>query len=81
MKTLVVHPDDRSTDFLRPVDAEVPYKTVITGGIGVGELTALIRSHERIMLMGHGLLAGVNRVARYNHERLYFKSGRASVAI
>jgi len=52
--TLVIHPEDRSTDFLCPIYENVPNKTVIRGGITKFELLKLIEQHDRIMMMGHG---------------------------
>ena len=38
MKTLIIHPNDRSTDFLSPIYQSVINATVITGGISKDEL-------------------------------------------
>lgn len=54
MKTLVIHPADRSTDFLCPIYEPVKNKTVITGGITKEHLRKYIRDHDRIQIMGHG---------------------------
>jgi hypothetical protein len=58
-KTLVIHPDDRSTDFLRPIYAGIENKTVITGGVDKQQLTDLIKFHDRVMMMGHGSPGGL----------------------
>lgn len=54
MKTLIVHPEDPSTVFLKPVYESVPDRTLITGGVTQAELSSLIESHDRIMMLGHG---------------------------
>jgi hypothetical protein len=54
MTTLIIHPDDRSTDFLRPIYKHIPNKTVITGPVTQTGLHALIRAHDQIIMLGHG---------------------------
>ena len=54
MKTLVIHPHDQSTHFLKPIYEDIPNKTVITGGWGIVEVRTLISMHDRIIMMGHG---------------------------
>lgn len=58
MKTLVIHPDDRSTDFLKPIYQSIPNKTVITRG-SMEEVRKLIKQHGRILMMGHGSPSGL----------------------
>jgi len=59
MKTLVIHPKDSSTDFLKPIYENISDKTVITGGATPEQLVKLIESHDRIMMMGHGSPSGL----------------------
>lgn len=68
MKTLVVHPDDRSTDFLRAVYENIPNKTVITGGVSVEEVERQIKKHDRIIMLGHGTRWGLLAVGQFYHE-------------
>ncbi len=66
VKTLVVHPLDSSTDFLKPIYENIPIKTVVTGGITKYEVIKLIEQHDRIMMMGHGSPGGLfNRDFNY----------------
>lgn len=65
MKTLIIHPQDSTTDFLKPVYEFVPDKTVITGGVTKEELAGLIDCHDRVMMMGHGLQAGLLAVGQF----------------
>jgi len=67
-KILVIHPDDRSTDFLRPIYAGIENKTVIIGGINKAELRELIKSHDRVMMMGHGYPGGLFSVGQFNQS-------------
>jgi hypothetical protein len=59
VKTLVIHPDDRSTDFLKPIYENVPNKTVITGRVSKYDVIKLMETHDRIMMMGHGSPGGL----------------------
>lgn len=65
MKTLVIHPDDRSTDFLCLIYEPVKNKTVITGNITKGMLRKKIDCHDRILMMGHGSTAGLFSVGQF----------------
>lgn len=51
--TLVVHLDDRSTDFLRPIYEGKGYP-VISGPIDPQRLMNLVEAHAHVYLMGHG---------------------------
>ncbi len=63
MRTLVIHPHDKSTHFLRPIYEKIPHKTVVTGGLSIAEVENLILMHNRIIMLGHGSpygLFGIN---------------------
>jgi hypothetical protein len=51
--TLIIHPDDRTTDFLTPSYQGLT-ATVITGQNEAFNLKETIRNHNRIIMMGHG---------------------------
>ena len=59
MTTLIIHPADKSTDFLRPIYQDLKHKTVITGPITRDGLHALIKAHDRIIGLGHGSPSGL----------------------
>jgi hypothetical protein len=59
MKTLVIHPSDYSTDFLKPIYEGIEDKTVITQDKTRDEIIELIESHDRVMMMGHGSPSGL----------------------
>ena len=59
MKTLVIHPHDESTHFLKPIYESIPDKTVITGGWDITEVEDLISKHDRIIMLGHGSPGGL----------------------
>jgi hypothetical protein len=67
MKTLIVHPEDFTTDFLDIVYAPIENKTVIKGGISKTELMLQIMEHDRVMMMGHGSPAGLFSINKFNN--------------
>jgi len=67
-KTLVIHPHDQSTHFLKPIYENIPNKTIITGGLFVDEINKLIYNHDQIIMLGHGSPKGLFGV---NFKRSY----------
>lgn len=65
MKTLIIHPKDNTTSFLDIVHQPIENKTVITGGITKEELHELIKSHDRVMMMGHGSPFGLFSIGQF----------------
>lgn len=59
MKTLVIHSDDPTTDFLCPVYEDIRNKTVIRTYLGRKHFTDLCKSHDRIIFLGHGTEKGL----------------------
>jgi hypothetical protein len=68
MKTLVIHPQDPTTDFLKEIYRDKGY-TVINHDPKGKELIQAIKSHGRIMMMGHGVPMGL-----IGHGRLIINS-------
>ena len=64
-KTLIIHPDDRSTDFLAPIYANISNATVIRGGVTKDEVNQLIAEHDQVMMMGHGSPSGLFSCAKF----------------
>jgi len=67
-KTLVIHPADESTWFLDITYKDLPNTTVVTGGVSKQEVLDLIRSHDRVMMMGHGSTGGLFSVGQFTGE-------------
>jgi len=65
MKTLIIHPKDITTNFLKPIYAPIKDKTVITGGVSRSELRELIKSHHRVVMLGHGTPMGLLSVGQF----------------
>ena len=58
-KTLVIHPKDDSTDFLKGIYAELPNTIVVDFSLGKKDLKTLIGMCHRIILLGHGSSNGL----------------------
>jgi hypothetical protein len=73
MKTLVIHPNDRSTDFLIPIYMNLKSfpdfndVTIIRGGSKY-EVDEQIEQHDRIMMMGHGSPQGLFAVGQFGMQ-------------
>lgn len=70
-EVLVIHPDDKSTDFLKPIYENIPNKLVINGGLTHTEVSKLIEEHDRIIMLGHGSPYGLFSMGRFNTYRNY----------
>lgn len=74
-KTLIIHPTDRSTDFLKPIYQHLYYKTVVTKGITMNDFAEELATHERIMAMGHGSPYGLFAMGLFS-DNTYGKNGK-----
>ena len=70
MKTLVIHPKDRTTDFLKPIYENIPNATILTEGLK-SDVIELIKEHDRIIMMGHGSPWGLFGVGRFREGQYY----------
>jgi hypothetical protein len=61
MKTLVIHPADRSTDFLKKIYEGKDWTVIFDNTIcrSREQITKLIKDHDRIIMMGHGHPGGL----------------------
>jgi hypothetical protein len=71
MTTLIIHPNDSSTSFLDRVYAPIEDKTVITGGVSKPELIEMIKTHDRVMMMGHGSPWGLFDMGQFHLSGAY----------
>lgn len=71
MKTLVIHPKDKSTDFLKPIYGGLDDVTLVTGGWSQDQILEAIRTHDQVMMMGHGSPNGLFPVGRFPIEKQY----------
>jgi hypothetical protein len=59
MKTLIIHPDDRSTDFLKAIYQNIEHDQVVAFHVSKTDLHALIKAHDQIIMLGHGSPSGL----------------------
>jgi hypothetical protein len=60
MKTLIIHPKDETTDFLKSVYRNIEVHTLITEkNKNEKEFKEIISDHDRLIMMGHGFPAGL----------------------
>lgn len=58
MKTLVIHAEDSTTDFLSTIYQDKDW-TIVKKNIGKCNLKSLIKTHDIIIMMGHGTEKGL----------------------
>ena len=58
-KVLVIHPDDRSTDMLKAVYEGKGYDVINDPSISDDEIVEQIKSHDKIIMLGHGTPYGL----------------------
>jgi hypothetical protein len=68
MQTLVIHPQDASTDFLKPIYQNLNCK-VITGNCTKADVYEQVALHGRIIMLGHGSPSGLFAVGQFINER------------
>jgi hypothetical protein len=59
MKTLVIHPEDPTTEFLSVIYDGKGYTVITDRHIKLSEVLDAVRNHDRIMMMGHGTPHGL----------------------
>jgi hypothetical protein len=69
LKTLVLHHDDMSTDFLKAIYVNLPSATVVTDSSGKN-VSQLIRQHDRVIMLGHGYPGGLFFMVNDSHAAL-----------
>jgi len=82
MKTLVIHPDDRTTDFLKQIYEGRDF-TVFNGhqkDISKSKFHKLVKDHDRIIMMGHGFPGGLF-MSHINSEIVYLLREKECVCI
>jgi len=67
-KILIIHPDDRSTDFLKPIYTNIENPTLITGGCTKTQIRELIESHDQVIMLGHGSPGGLFSVGKFEDD-------------
>ena len=79
MKTLIIHPDDRSTDFLCPIYSKIKGATVLRNNVSPAHLVNEIRRHDQILMMGHGSPYGLLNCAQIGKGSFSIEKKHASL--
>lgn len=64
-KVLVIHPKDKTTDFLKPVYNKLKNPTIVTEGASREQIIEHIKNHDRVIMLGHGSPSGLFSVGRF----------------
>lgn len=68
---LIIHPQDKSTDFLQPIYENIPNKKVITGGLTYAQVKEEVNNHDEVIMCGHGYMGGLFSISNFpglNHS-------------
>ena len=68
MKTLVIHAEDSSTDFLCPIYQTIEDKTVLRKGVTKKDVAEQIKIHEKVIMLGHGSPDGLFSVGQFETD-------------
>jgi hypothetical protein len=59
MNTLVIHPTDSTTTFLKPIYAGIENATIVNGCEDLQKLRDMVENHDQIIMLGHGAPKGL----------------------
>ena len=68
MKTLVLHPSDITTDFLKPIYDGTDWTVINDPLISDYDLINQLHAHDRIIMLGHGTMWGLLATQLYTDE-------------
>ncbi len=67
MQTIVIHPEDESTGFLKPIYIKITC-TIIRGNCTKEMVYNKEKTHDRIIMLGHGPPSGLFAVGQFINE-------------
>jgi len=59
MKNIIIHPEDNTTTFLKPIYEKIKDQIVITSNSTPEEISSLIKTSNRVIMLGHGSSMGL----------------------
>ncbi len=65
MKNLIIHPADASTDFLKPIYANISNAIILNGGASKDQVKELMTQHDRVIMLGHGSPFGLFSIGQF----------------
>ncbi len=69
MKTLLIHAEDPTTDFLSTIYDGKDW-TIVKKNIGKSKIKSLIKEHDIIVMMGHGTEKGLADLLISTYEKV-----------
>lgn len=66
-KTLIIHPNDSTTDFLKPIYSGIKEAIVLRGGYTKNYVRQMIEESDRIIMLGHGSPSGLFGIGCFPH--------------
>jgi len=66
MTTLVIHPEDPTTDFLKPIYSNIENAIVLRKDYTKDQVRQMIEDSNRIIMLGHGSPDGLFSVGRFD---------------
>jgi hypothetical protein len=70
MNSLIIHPADPSTDFLKDIYASWQDYDLITGSCNNRQISRALQNAERLFLLGHGCTSGLLAIDQFDDDRL-----------
>jgi len=65
MTNLIIHPTDRSTDFLKPIYANITDAIILNGGATKDQVKELMVRADRVIMLGHGSPFGLFSIGQF----------------
>lgn len=66
MKTLVIHPEDPTTEFLKPIYSNIENITILRKGYTKDQVRHIIEESDRIIMLGHGAPGGLFSIGQFD---------------
>ena len=66
-KTLVIHPYDSSTEFLKPIYSGLESAVVLRGTYTKDYVRQMIEESDRVIMLGHGAPSGLFSVGKFQY--------------
>jgi hypothetical protein len=68
MKSLIIHPIDKTTEFLCPIYRNLEDKQVLRRGYKSVAVRKMMEQYERVMMMGHGSPNGLFSIGQFEDD-------------
>ncbi|MGB9747765.1 MAG: hypothetical protein ACPLXM_12640 [Bacteroidales bacterium] len=79
MKTLVIHPEDPTTDSLGTIYKNKGFAIIREWSVSLQELYPLVALHDRIIFLGHGFAFGLMKYSRQLRDKAFQELLRSKI--